>query len=84
MLGGPHNNVVVKHGTKQLLYESGHVMNAFEFHKEWSAEELLENIRSAFSSHLPPGAKYARLLLLILQGRYTLRCTIDVLQFSAV
>ncbi|XP_033869022.3 uncharacterized protein LOC117407897 isoform X1 [Acipenser ruthenus] len=56
LLGGPHNNVVVKHRTKQLLYESGHVMNAFEFHKDWSAEELLENIRSAFSSHLPPGA----------------------------
>ncbi|XP_063794594.1 uncharacterized protein LOC134949797 [Pseudophryne corroboree] len=52
LLSGPNIDNVLKQGKKQELHEVGHIVNAFEFNKYWSEEEVYENVRKAFSMKL--------------------------------
>ncbi|XP_078542295.1 uncharacterized protein LOC144828029 [Lissotriton helveticus] len=49
LLSGPHDEIVVKQGTKQFLYESGHIITTFEFNKLWTNHEVQDQLHVAFS-----------------------------------
>ena len=48
LLSGPDDKNVPRQGTKVFLQESGHIINAFQFMKEWSDVELILQIAEAF------------------------------------
>ena len=37
LLTSPTDCKVVRQGTKQMLYQQGHILSAVELHKEWTA-----------------------------------------------
>ena len=48
LLSGPHDEDVPCQGNRVFLQESGHVIMAFPFKKEWSDLEVELKIREAF------------------------------------
>lgn len=58
MLLSPGDKGVVKQGVKQMLYQHGHIVNALELRKEWTAEEVLSHIRNCFAGKIPEGTEY--------------------------
>ena len=55
LLSGPDDKNVPRQGTKVFLQESGHIINAFQFMKEWSDVELILQIAEAFKDKIPTG-----------------------------
>ena len=58
LLAGPNDGHIPRQGTKVLLQEHGHVINAFEFMKEWSDVEIILQIQAAFQEKLPNGVDF--------------------------
>ena len=54
LLSGPDDKNVPRQGTKVFLQESGHIINAFQFMKEWSDVELILQTAEAFKDKIPP------------------------------
>ncbi|XP_062401837.1 uncharacterized protein LOC134092781 isoform X2 [Sardina pilchardus] len=53
LLQSPTWETVVKHVTKRRLHEAGHVINAFEIQKSWTAADLIREVRSALVEKIP-------------------------------
>ena len=58
LLSGPDDKNVPRQGTKVFLQESGHIINAFQFMKEWSDVELILQIAEAFKDKIPTGTDF--------------------------
>ena len=58
LLSGPDDKNVPRQGTKVFLQESGHIINAFQFMKEWSDVELILQIAEAFKDKVPTGTDF--------------------------
>ena len=58
LLSGPDDKNVLRQGTKVFLQESGHIINAFQFMKEWSDVELILQIAEAFKDKIPTGTEF--------------------------
>jgi hypothetical protein len=65
LLPSPGDKVVVKQGVKQMLYEKGHILNAVEIYKEWSAEDVLGHIKSCFGTKIPEGTGYEYIMSIV-------------------
>ncbi|XP_063788813.1 uncharacterized protein LOC134944167 [Pseudophryne corroboree] len=74
LLSGPNIDNVLKQGKKQELHEVGHIVNAFEFNKYWSEEEVYENVRKAFSMKLEDDIEYVFLFCLFFISQHR-RCS---------
>jgi hypothetical protein len=53
LLSGPDDKDIPRQGSKVFLQENGHIISAFEFHKEWSDIDVELEIRQAFQEILP-------------------------------
>ena len=53
LLSGPDDKNVPRQGGKVFLQENGHIISAFEFHKEWTDIDVELEIRQAFQGTLP-------------------------------
>ena len=53
LLSGPDDKDIPRQGSKVFLQENGHIISAFEFHKEWSDIDVELEIRQAFQETLP-------------------------------
>ena len=53
LLSGPNDEDVPRQGNRVFLQESGHVIMAFPFQKEWSDLEVELKIREAFQDMIP-------------------------------
>lgn len=58
LLTGPGDMNVPHQGTKVFLQEQGHIINAFEFMKEWSDIEVALQISEAFKDKIPNGVDF--------------------------
>ena len=58
LLSGPGDKKVPRQGTKVFLQESGHIINAFQFMKEWSDIEVILQIAEAFIDKIPTGTDF--------------------------
>ena len=58
LLSGPDDKNVPRQGTKVFLQESGHIINAFQFMKEWSDVELILQTAEAFKDKIPTGTDF--------------------------
>lgn len=58
LLTGPGDMNVPRQGIKVFLQEQGHIINAFEFMKEWSDIEIILQIREAFQEKIPDGVDF--------------------------
>ena len=61
LLTSPTDCKVVRQGTKQMLYQQGHILSAVELHKEWTAYEMIAHLTDCFGSKIPEGARYVEL-----------------------
>lgn len=53
LLAGPEEKDVPRQGNKVFLQESGHIINAFNFMREWSHIDVEIEIRNAFDDKIP-------------------------------
>ena len=53
LLSGPDDKDIPHQGSKVFLQENGHIISAFQFHKEWSDIDVELEIRQAFQETLP-------------------------------
>lgn len=53
LLQNPEEKNVVKQNSKQKLYEMGHILNAFEFSKNWDSMTVMFKLRDAFHAKIP-------------------------------
>ena len=58
LLSGLDDKNVPRQGTKVFLQESGHIINAFQFMKEWSDVQLILQIAEAFKDKIPTGTDF--------------------------
>ena len=50
---GPDDNDMPRQGSNVFLQQNGHIISAFEFHKEWSDIDVEIELRQAFQGTLP-------------------------------
>ena len=53
LLSGPKAKEVPRQSIKVMLQEKGHIINAFQFRKEWTAIDAALGIRNALQDTLP-------------------------------
>lgn len=58
LLAGPDDKRVPRQGTKVFLQERGHIINAFQFMKGWTAIEVILQIAEAFKDKIPAGVDF--------------------------
>lgn len=52
LLTSPADNVVPKQQSKQNLYQLGHVLSAVQISKDWSENQVLQNLKDFFKEKL--------------------------------
>lgn len=58
LLPSPTWNKSCKQSTKRMLYQKGHVLNAFEFQKDWDYNTTMSKLQEVFKDRLPSNVKY--------------------------
>ena len=57
-LSGPDDKNIPCQGSKLFLEENGHIINAFQFMKEWSDIEVIVQIAELFKDKIPSGVDF--------------------------
>ncbi len=58
LLSGPDDKNIPRQGNKLFLQENGHIINAFQFMKEWSDIEVILQIAKVFKDKIPNGVDF--------------------------
>ncbi|KAK6494595.1 G2/M phase-specific E3 ubiquitin-protein ligase-like [Huso huso] len=62
LLPDPTAELVPRRGTKQWLFDNGHVKNAVEFQKDWDAKTIVEHLQMVFQDKIDSTTQFEILM----------------------
>lgn len=62
LLPDPTAELVPRRGTKQWLFDNGHVKNAVEFQKDWDAKTIMEHLQMVFQDKIDSTTQFEILM----------------------